>query len=122
MRGKDLRSKTIAILGYGSQGRAIALNLRDSGFRVVIGLRSGSRSHRLAHQDKFKRICTISKAVSKADQLARISGLESLSEVEELGLSLSHAAIKNGSQATKITNAIVFLLILHPLFFVSMFC
>ena len=32
---------TVAIIGYGSQGRAHALNLRDSGFDVVVGLRSG---------------------------------------------------------------------------------
>lgn len=67
MRGKNLHSKTIAILGYGSQGRAIALNLRDSGYDVVMGLPSGSRSRRLAHRDKFKRIYTLPKAVRKSD-------------------------------------------------------
>jgi ketol-acid reductoisomerase len=67
MRGKNLHSKTIAILGYGSQGRAIALNLRDSGYDVVVGLRSSSRSRRLAHRDKFKRIYTLPKAVRKSD-------------------------------------------------------
>ena len=34
-----LEGKTIAIIGYGSQGRAHALNLRDSGCKVVVGLR-----------------------------------------------------------------------------------
>lgn len=62
-----MRSKTIAILGYGSQGRAIALNLRDSGCVVVIGLRSDSMSRRQARRDRFKQIHTVSKAVSKAD-------------------------------------------------------
>jgi ketol-acid reductoisomerase len=39
-----LHSKTVAIIGYGSQGHAHALNLKDSGVDVVVGLRSGSAS------------------------------------------------------------------------------
>ncbi len=39
-----LDSKTVAIIGYGSQGHAHALNLKDSGVRVVVGLREGSAS------------------------------------------------------------------------------
>jgi len=39
-----LRGKTIAIIGYGSQGHAHALNLRDSGLKVIVGLHSGSNS------------------------------------------------------------------------------
>lgn len=39
-----LRGKTIAIIGYGSQGHAHALNLRDSGLNVVVGLHAGSKS------------------------------------------------------------------------------
>ena len=39
-----LRGKRIAVIGFGSQGRAQALNLRDGGFDVVVGLRRGSRS------------------------------------------------------------------------------
>lgn len=41
----------IAVLGYGAQGRAIALNLRDGGFLVTVGLRPRSRSRRLARND-----------------------------------------------------------------------
>ena len=40
----DLRGKRVAIIGYGSQGHAHALNLRDSGVSVVVGLPEGSRS------------------------------------------------------------------------------
>ena len=39
-----LKGKTIAIIGYGSQGHAHALNLRDSGVNVVVGLHAGSKS------------------------------------------------------------------------------
>jgi ketol-acid reductoisomerase len=45
---EHLRGKTIAILGYGSQGHAHALNLRDSGCEVVVGLRPGSASRATA--------------------------------------------------------------------------
>src|ERR1700689_1303190 len=38
---KALRGARIAVLGYGSQGRAHALNLRDSGYEVVVGVRKG---------------------------------------------------------------------------------
>ena len=46
-----LQGKRIAILGYGSQGRAHALNLKDSGFDVVVGLRSGGASWPKAEAD-----------------------------------------------------------------------
>ena len=41
---KYLDGKTVAIIGYGSQGHAHALNLRDSGVNVVVGLHEGSKS------------------------------------------------------------------------------
>ena len=47
----SLREQQITILGYGSQGRAHALNLKDSGFDVVIGLRSGGASWSIAEAD-----------------------------------------------------------------------
>ena len=40
----DLLSGKVAVLGYGSQGHAHALNLRDSGVQVEVGLREGSAS------------------------------------------------------------------------------
>ncbi len=41
----DIINRTVAIIGYGSQGHAHALNLHDSGVRVIVGLRPGSASH-----------------------------------------------------------------------------
>ncbi len=49
-----LKGKTIAILGYGSQGHAQAQNLRDSGCNVIIGQRPGSKNYELAVTHGFK--------------------------------------------------------------------
>ncbi|MDH4157605.1 MAG: NAD(P)-binding domain-containing protein, partial [candidate division Zixibacteria bacterium] len=59
--------KTVAVIGYGSQGRAVALNLRDSGYKVVVGLRSRSASRAVAAKDRPGDVATIPEAVKKAD-------------------------------------------------------
>lgn len=46
-----LKGKTIAIIGYGSQGRAHACNLKDSGHKVVVGVREGGKGWQRARQD-----------------------------------------------------------------------
>ena len=61
-----LESKTITILGYGSQGHAHALNLRDSGMTVVVGLRDGSASAAKAQAEGLE-VQPIAEAVKKAD-------------------------------------------------------
>jgi ketol-acid reductoisomerase len=53
---EPLRGKTIAVIGYGSQGRAQSLNLRDSGLRVAVGLRSEGRSYEVAKADGFEPV------------------------------------------------------------------
>lgn len=63
---KYLKGKTLSILGYGSQGRAQALNLRDSGLKVVIGLPKGNRDIKSALKDGFK-VCTPEQAVKIGD-------------------------------------------------------
>ena len=61
-----VKGKKIAILGYGSQGRAWALNLRDSGFDVVVGLERQGESWKKAVEDGFKPVYT-RDAVKDAD-------------------------------------------------------
>ena len=51
---RALEGKRIAVLGYGSQGRAHALNLRDSKLNVTVGLRRGGPSWKQAEQDGWK--------------------------------------------------------------------
>ena len=62
---EPLKGKTVAILGYGSQGHAHALNLRDSGINVVVGLRRG-RSFEKAERDGF-RVLMPERAVLEGD-------------------------------------------------------
>ena len=61
-----LEGKTIAIIGYGSQGHAHALNLRDSGLNVVVGLYPGSKSKAKAEAAGLKVLST-SEAAKVAD-------------------------------------------------------
>lgn len=61
-----LKNKTIAILGYGSQGHAQAQNLRDSGCNVIIGQRPGSPNYNLAKSHGFEPM-SLEEATRKAD-------------------------------------------------------
>ena len=61
-----LKNKTIAILGYGSQGHAQAQNLKDSGCNVIIGQRPGSPNYDLAVKHGFKPM-SVEEATQKAD-------------------------------------------------------
>jgi len=61
-----LKGKTIAVIGYGSQGHAQAMNLKDSGLNVVIGLRKGGRSWKKAESDGMK-VMEVSDAVKTAE-------------------------------------------------------
>jgi len=61
-----LEDKTIAILGYGSQGHAQAQNLRDSGLNVIVGQRPGSANHELAVSHGFEPL-PIEEATRRGD-------------------------------------------------------
>lgn len=60
-----LNGKTVAVIGYGSQGHAHAQNMRDSGVEVVIGLRQG-KSWQTAVEDGFQ-VYSVGEATAKAD-------------------------------------------------------
>jgi ketol-acid reductoisomerase len=61
-----LKGKTLAVLGFGSQGHAHALNLKDSGATVIIGLYEGSKSAPVARSHGFEVVST-AEAVRRAD-------------------------------------------------------
>ena len=61
-----IKKKTLAVIGYGSQGHAHALNLKDSGCKVIIGLYKGSKSIRVAKRHGFE-VFEVAEAVQKAD-------------------------------------------------------
>lgn len=61
-----LKKKTLAVIGYGSQGHAHALNLRDSGLKVIIGLYPKSKSIKVAESHGFE-VYNTAEAVQKAD-------------------------------------------------------
>jgi ketol-acid reductoisomerase len=67
----QLTDKTVAVLGYGSQGHAHAQNLADSGVDVVVGLRPDSRSREHAQADGL-RVATPTEAASEADIVAML--------------------------------------------------
>ncbi|BBD07477.1 ketol-acid reductoisomerase [Desulfovibrio ferrophilus] len=61
-----LKGKTIAVIGYGSQGHAHAQNLRDSGLNVIIGQRPGGANYELAKEHGFEPM-SAAEAAKKAD-------------------------------------------------------
>ncbi len=64
----QIQNKKIAIIGYGSQGHAHALNLRDSGLDVLVGLHEGSASRERAREDGLA-VSTVREAAEAADIL-----------------------------------------------------
>ena len=66
---KALKGARIAILGYGSQGRAHALNLKDSGFDVVVGVRRGGAGWKQARREGLE-VAEPAQAVAGADLVA----------------------------------------------------
>ena len=63
-----LKNTTVAIIGYGSQGHAHALNLRDSGCNVIVAQRPGGANHTLAREHGFTPM-SVAEAAKKADMI-----------------------------------------------------
>ncbi|PYI53027.1 ketol-acid reductoisomerase [Paenibacillus flagellatus] len=87
-----LSGKTVAIIGYGSQGHAQAQNLRDSGVKVIIGLRQG-RSWEQAKNDGFE-VVSVAEAASRADLVQILMPDETQAKVynEEIAPNLKKGA------------------------------
>lgn len=69
---EPLRGKTVAVIGYGSQGHAHALNLRDSGIDVVVGLYQGSASWAKAEGEGLA-VAAVAEAADRADLVAMLT-------------------------------------------------
>jgi len=80
-----LKGKTIAIIGYGSQGHAHAQNLRDSGMQVIVGLYEGSKSAETAKKDGFTVLNT-DEAVKKADIVMLLVNDEKMKAIYDKGV------------------------------------
>lgn len=65
---KFLKNKTVAVIGYGSQGHAHAQNLRDSGVNVIVGQRPGGKNYELAKEHGFEPV-SAKEAAAKADMI-----------------------------------------------------
>src|SRR6056297_64111 len=66
-----MKKRKVAVLGYGSQGHAHALNLKESGASVVVGLYDGSRSWEKAQKDGFK-VLSAADAVAESDMVVML--------------------------------------------------
>lgn len=75
-----LKGKTIAVIGYGSQGHAHALNLKDSGCDVVVGLREGSPSFAKAKADGLT-VLSVDEAAEKGDLIMILLPDEKAAEI-----------------------------------------
>jgi ketol-acid reductoisomerase len=92
-----LRDKTVAVIGFGSQGHAHALNLRDSGVQVVVGLRPDSRSAEKAREQELE-VLTAGQAAARGDLVMMLVP-------DELQADLYREEIASGLQAG---NALLF--------------
>jgi ketol-acid reductoisomerase len=77
-----LDGQTIAIIGYGKQGRAQGLNLRDHGHEVIVGARRGGASEKQAAADGFD-VMPIAKAARQADIVALLAADMAHGEIYE---------------------------------------
>ena len=89
-----LAGRTVAVIGYGSQGHAHALNLRDSGVNVLVGLRAGSPRKAEAEKAGF-RVLGVAEAAAEAD-------LVMLLTPDEVTPEIYNAGVKNHLKSGKI--------------------
>jgi ketol-acid reductoisomerase len=88
-----IKGKTVAIIGYGSQGHAHALNLHESGVNVVVGLRKGGASWSKAENAGLK-VAEVAEAVKQADLVMMLLPDENIAAVYNTNV---HANLKSGA-------------------------
>lgn len=75
-----LSGKTVGIVGFGSQGHAHAMNLKDSGVNVIVGLREGSKSAKMA-EDYGIPVYSVAEVAQKADMIMILTPDEKQAEI-----------------------------------------
>ena len=88
-----IQDKTVAIIGYGNQGQAQALNLRDSGVKVIVGARESGSSEQQAKEDGFN-VLSIQDAVKITDIIAILLPDQVMSKVYDKSIFPNLAAGK----------------------------
>ena len=86
-----LNGKTVAIIGYGSQGHAHALNLKESGVNVLVGLYKGSKSWAKAEAQGMT-VMTSAEAAAKADIIMILINDELQAQLYKESASKMHSA------------------------------
>ena len=111
-----LKDKTIAVIGYGSQGMAQSRNMHESGLNVVVGLRENGASWEKAKKDGLS-VMTVedaAKVAAEAEKRAEnckrlkgyMAGIESGARIREVGADGGKGAVLDDSQrATELQNA-----------------
>ncbi|MFA6210600.1 MAG: ketol-acid reductoisomerase [Candidatus Obscuribacterales bacterium] len=94
----SLKNKVVAIIGYGNQGCAHALNLRDSGIEVIVGARLNGKAFTKASADGFATM-SVQEATSKASVLAIMLPDEAVASVFENEIAPGIAASENPHKA-----------------------
>ncbi len=97
-----IQGKKVAVIGYGSQGHAHALNLRDSGVDVRVGLREGSASRAKAEEQGL-RVVTPAEAAAEAERLFRFDGIKLYCEAVFSGLELVYVLLCNPNSGSVIS-------------------
>ena len=104
-----IQGRKVAVIGYGSQGHAHALNLRDSGVDVRVGLAEGSRSRPKAEAEGL-RVLSVADAVKEADLVVILTP----DQVQRDGLRRAHRAQPQGGRGAALRPRLQHPLRLHP--------
>src|SRR6478736_738005 len=98
-----LKGKTVAIIGFGSQGHAHGLNLRDSGVKVIVANRRDSANGRLAAEHGFEPM-PVDQAVQQADLVIMTLPDEVQPEVYNKSIAPHLKAAGGGGKTLGVTN------------------